>query len=470
MGDFLATGIFIVLAAGAFQGSFLLPTKWMRGWAWENYWLIFAISAYLICPWTVAAFTVPHLLDVYSGISAGAVVVALLCGIGWGLGALAFGLGVDALGLALGFAVILGMTTTTGTLVPLFIDSPKLSFAQGLLTAGALLLMLAGVAVCSFAGRWKEVNSAAAGTRSYGRGVAICIASGLLSACGNIGFALGTEISDRAQSLGAPEHLSANAIWTVLAIPLFLCNAGYAVYLLRKNKTTASYKAPGSPGKFLLCLSMGLMWMAGIMAQEDGSGGPDLDMALDLGCQLGYLHGITSDGFMTSKKINMIGKAIENFRKAGLVAGVCCHAIEVPMLCEKEGIKPSFYIKTHNNGNFWTAGPPLQPDPNWKPTETQLAQSEFGTLGEGHGGGLSERTPRATAAFMQNVKVPWIGFKILGAGALSPREMFPYCFKNGCDAYLVGQFDFQVADNANLTKQLLRDKDKLGRTRSWYES
>ena len=55
------TGLAIVLAAGLFQGSFMFPSKWMKGWAWENYWLIFATIAYLISPWLLALATVPQL-------------------------------------------------------------------------------------------------------------------------------------------------------------------------------------------------------------------------------------------------------------------------------------------------------------------------------------------------------------------------------------------------------------------------
>ena len=51
MHEAAASGLALVFLAGIFQGSFMLPAKGMRGWAWENYWLIFAVTAYLICPW-----------------------------------------------------------------------------------------------------------------------------------------------------------------------------------------------------------------------------------------------------------------------------------------------------------------------------------------------------------------------------------------------------------------------------------
>ncbi len=45
----------------------MLPTKWIRGWVWENYWLIFASTAYLVCPWILALATIPRLFEVYAG-------------------------------------------------------------------------------------------------------------------------------------------------------------------------------------------------------------------------------------------------------------------------------------------------------------------------------------------------------------------------------------------------------------------
>ena len=48
----------------------MAPIKWMRGWAWENYWLIFAITAYLISPWVLALATIPHLFEIYAGATA----------------------------------------------------------------------------------------------------------------------------------------------------------------------------------------------------------------------------------------------------------------------------------------------------------------------------------------------------------------------------------------------------------------
>lgn len=236
----------------------MAPSKWIRGWAWENYWLLFAITAYLICPWTLALATIPRLFDIYAASPASAIGAAFLFGAGWGIGAVTFGLGVEALGLALGFAVILGVAATCGALIPLFFS--PFTATQAAIIALSLAVMLAGVAVCSFAGKWKETG---AGPRSYRRGLLICIASGVLSSCGNLGFAFGGAITEKAQAFGVAQSTAPNVLWTLLTFPLFLCNAGFALYLLTRNGTGAKYRArTGVNG--VLAVSMGVMWMAGI--------------------------------------------------------------------------------------------------------------------------------------------------------------------------------------------------------------
>ncbi len=283
MPEILSSGITIVLLAGVFQGSCLVYSKWMRGWAWENYWLVFATFAYLISPWVLAFATVPHLAEVYSGISLTLLLLVALAGVGWGFGALTFGLGVDAVGLALAYAVILGVAATSGTAIPLiFAPAGAVSWRVGWFTAAALALMLAGVAVCSVAGKWKEKSSGGAPGRSYKRGILICIASGLLSACGNFGFTFGADIAQRARALGAADEYAGNAVWSLMMVPMFLCNAAYTTRLLKRNHTSSQFKT--SPGwNTFLGLIMGVTWFAGMAIY--GTGARKLG---DLGTSLGW--------------------------------------------------------------------------------------------------------------------------------------------------------------------------------------
>jgi hypothetical protein len=195
-----------------------------------------------------------------------------------------------------------------------------------------------------------------------------------------------------------------------------------------------------------------LSWMAGISSEND------IPMAVDMGCKLGYVHGNTADAAIRSANgTDLIAKTLDAIRKAKMAGGICCHSLDVVTSCEKAGIKPDFYVKTYNPINFYLGG---------------------GGEGSGRSGGAASTPDQATrekaakdiSDVMASVKVPWIGFKVLAAGRVSPNQAYTDCFKNGCDGLLVGMYDFQVAASANLVKKLLQEKDKLGRTRPWIES
>jgi L-rhamnose-H+ transport protein len=151
------------------------------------------------------------------------------------------------------------------------------------MTAASLAVMIGGVAICSLSGRWKETEGGTA--KPYRRGLAIAIASGLLSSCGNLGFAFGSEITQRAEQLGVPETVAPNALWTLLALPLFFCNATYSSFLLRKNGSSTHFSRGGSGSNWILGALMGILWMSGFAlygagARTLGHLGPSLGWAI----------------------------------------------------------------------------------------------------------------------------------------------------------------------------------------------
>ncbi len=70
-----------------------------------------------------------------------------------------------------------------------------------------------------------------------------------------------------------------------------------------------------------------------------------------------------------------------------------------------------------------------------------------------------------TVAFMQDVNVPWIAFKVMAAGAITPKDGFDYAFRSGADFVCVGMFDFQVEEDVELTKASVASAK--GRKRHW---
>jgi L-rhamnose-H+ transport protein len=265
-------GYLMVVAAGLFQGSFMLPMKYTRGWAWENTWLVFSSAAYLLWPWVLASLTIPHLGTVLVSTSMHSLLVVGLFGAAWGLGAVTFGLGVDKLGMALGLTVIIGLAASAGTLIPLAILTPEQLFQRpGLLTIAALALVLVGISLCSWAGRLRSPEQDSAKPHSYALGLLICIVSGLLSSCGNLGLAFGGEVVQKAVEQGAVENLAGNSLWALITLPLFACNAGYCVWRLQRYRTTNLFFQPGTRPNWLLAAAMGLLWIAGFACYAPGA-------------------------------------------------------------------------------------------------------------------------------------------------------------------------------------------------------
>lgn len=253
----------------------MLPMKFTRRWAWENTWLVFSATDYLIWPWMLAFLTVPHLTATFASTSSRSMVLVGLFGVGWGLGAVTFGVGVDRLGLALGFTIIIGLAASAGTLIPMVVLSlGKLAQLQGRLTIVAMLLVLVGLALCSWVGKGRDpAQSALAGgrRRSFSLGFAICIASGLLSSCGNLGFAFGGEVVKRAIEQGAAESMAGNSLWALITVPLFVSNAGYCLWLLRKNSTASRFFQTATRLSWVLGALMGFLWIAGLVCYAPGA-------------------------------------------------------------------------------------------------------------------------------------------------------------------------------------------------------
>ncbi len=204
-----------------------------------------------------------------------------------------------------------------------------------------------------------------------------------------------------------------------------------------------------------------MQWLAQVVVNEQDQS-KDIEAAMELNPIGGYVRGLESDKFRKAKGgADVILKSLENMKKYKIPVGLAAHELNSLIWAEKQGFPTDFYVKTFNSAKYWSAPPPIPPDPAWKPTETDVAQPEFG--GATHDN-IWETTPKATAEFFAKLKKPFLAYKVLAAGAISPSDGFKYAFDNGADFIVVGMYDFQINQNVNITKDAVA---KVDRKRAW---
>ena len=146
-------GIALTMLAGLGCGNCMLPMKFIRNWQWENLWLVFSVISMFILPWGLALLLVGDLGRIYAGVLPGQLFLTLLLGAGWGVAQALFGVSIRRLGLALGYAVIIGLGSLGGTLVPLFFKNRDvLGTSRGALILAGLAVMVVGIVVSANAG------------------------------------------------------------------------------------------------------------------------------------------------------------------------------------------------------------------------------------------------------------------------------------------------------------------------------
>src|SRR5688572_4825774 len=138
-------GVIFHFLGGFASGSFYIPYKKVKSWAWESYWIVGGLFSWLIVPPLAAWLTVPGFADIISNTSSTTLSITYTMGVLWGIGGLTYGLGIRYLGMSLGNSVILGYCAVFGALIPTlyynyFPKEGKISFSQMLSSEGGQMV------------------------------------------------------------------------------------------------------------------------------------------------------------------------------------------------------------------------------------------------------------------------------------------------------------------------------------------
>jgi len=244
-------GVLYHWLGGLASGSFYVPYRGVKRWAWETYWLAGGFFSWIIAPWFFALWMTKDLFAVLRQAPTSALFWVFFFGLLWGVGGLTFGLTMRYLGLSLGMAVVLGLCAAFGTLMPPIFRGEFMSRVVGT-SSGRIILLgvfvcLAGISAAGLAGISKErvmspeQKKATIKEFNLKKGIGVAVLSGVMSACFAYGLAAGDPIKILTLQQGTPILWQGLPVLVVVLIGGFITNFVWCLILLTRNKTGYQY-------------------------------------------------------------------------------------------------------------------------------------------------------------------------------------------------------------------------------------
>ena len=273
-------GAILHFIGGFASGSFYIPYKKVKLWAWESYWLTGGFFSWFIAPLVAALITVPFFWNYIVSADNNTLFFTYLMGALWGIGGLTFGLSMRYLGMSLGMAIALGYCSAFGTLIPpIFYEffgsahhektiSELFSTASGKFTLLGVLLCLIGIAICGKAGIMKETEMPDEEKKmqikefNFSKGLLVATFSGILSAFMSFGFQTGKPIAQMVVSSGHDPIWQNNPVLVVILLGGLTSNFIWCLILNIKNKTLGNYFNKNTPllKNYLFSAMAGITW------------------------------------------------------------------------------------------------------------------------------------------------------------------------------------------------------------------
>ena len=325
-------GIAWTMLGALFLGTFALPSKYVKNYAWENTWGAFFLFAMLIVPVGVAMLAVNGLWDTYADVSWAVILGVLALSFLWGCGFCCWGYGLSMVGLSLGYSLTMGTMALVGSMVPFFLgSSDMIATAGGMTVIGGILVCILGVAVNGYAGMQREKSQAGGAAEgepkkktSMALGLVVCVLAGVLSSGLNIAFHVGNnvgKIAEISEGLGNPAWVASLSTWTLVFLGGMISSVAFSIIMLTKNRTWKGFAVVGSGRNLLLAFIMAAAHFAciffyGIGGWTLGVLGTSVGFALFqsgsllIGNGLGFFTGEWKDASAASKRWLFAGLAV----------------------------------------------------------------------------------------------------------------------------------------------------------------
>jgi L-rhamnose-H+ transport protein len=252
-------GVFFHWLGGLASGSFYVPYKGVKKWAWEVYWLVGGFFSWIICPFLLASLLTNNVCGVLRQQSMSTLWWTYFFGAMWGFGGLTFGLTMRYLGMSLGMGVALGYCAAFGTLLPPIFKTfiPTIPVAEtigqiasttpGKVTLFGVFVCLVGIVVAALAGLTKEKEMPEAEKKkaiaefNFTKGIMVATFSGVMSACFSFALTAGNPIGEASRAAGTTVIWSGLPKLVVVLLGGFTTNFIWCSFLNLKNRTGYQY-------------------------------------------------------------------------------------------------------------------------------------------------------------------------------------------------------------------------------------
>lgn len=271
-----ALGILLHLIGGLAAASFYIPYKRVKHWQWETFWLVGGFFSWIVVPWVLALIFAPQTLSILAAAPPKSLFWTWFFGMLWGIGGLTFGLSMRYLGIALGYAIALGLCAVFGTLMPPLVGGELLDIASqpaGQITLLGVLICIVGIILSGQAGIQKERELSDADKKesvrefNFWKGLIVAIFAGVMSASMAYGFAAAKPVGAAAVKSGVTPIWQNVPVLVVILFGGFVTNFIWCMYLILKKRRFGDFFHSHIEGaavprllNYILCALAGLTW------------------------------------------------------------------------------------------------------------------------------------------------------------------------------------------------------------------
>lgn len=325
----MTLGIFYAFLSAILLGVYALPSKFTKGYAWENTWGGFFFFGMFVIPIILTFSLVDNLWGIYAQSPGWVFPVMFALSFCWGIGNMLWGYSISSIGMALAFSLFLGVITSIDTILPLILVPEGQQSVIGTSVGNMILLgiftIVGGIALNGYAGilRDKSKSDKPNGISKdvIRKGILFCVLGAICAAGFNLSYHTGNNLGKIGEiaeiQFGNEPWIARLAVLLPIFIGATLSTSIFFGYRLTKNKTWGNFTKKGALNGLILVLFMAVfhdtaLVIYGLAAYHLGELGTSVGFAiLETGAiMVANVNGILTKEWKGASKKSLIVLAI----------------------------------------------------------------------------------------------------------------------------------------------------------------